>query len=155
MFHGYALTYKDTIYRVALNYCGSPQDADDIVQEALLRLYTCRTEFESEDHVRRWLIRVTLNLCKNTMRWYVRRQHVPLEDVADSIRQQEQSDLFLAVMALPKKYRIVLYLFYYEEYTTREIAQLLNITVSSTTTRLSRARRLLRSQLTEVDADEN
>lgn len=153
LFDRYAAQYKDTVYRVALNFCGHPQDAEDIVQETFLKLYLEQKPFAGEEHVRRWLIRVALNLSKNTMRWYVHRQAVPLEDIAIPFQHPEQSDLFLSVMALPAKYRMVLYLFYYEEYSTAEISELLHISVSSTTTRLSRARKLLRHQL-EVEPDE-
>ena len=143
--------YKDTVFRVALNALKSPQDADDIVQEALLRLWKRSKPFESEVHAKHWLIRVALNLCKNVFRapW---RRHVPLEELetAAVFDTPEQSALFAEVMALPEKYRTVLYLFYYEEYSVEEIAELLDVSQSVVTTRLSRARQALKSELTEV-----
>ena len=143
--------YKDTVFRVALNVLGSPYDADDIVQETLLRLWKRSGPFDSEAHAKNWLIRVALNLCKNVFRapW---RKHLPLEelDAAAVFDTPEQSALFAQVMALQEKYRTTLYLFYYEEYSVREIASLLGISETAVTTRLSRARQALKSKLTEV-----
>ena len=143
--------YKDTVFRVALNALGSPHDADDIVQEALLRLWKRAEPFESEAHAKHWLIRVALNLCKNVFRapW---RKHKPLEELetAAVFDTPEQGALFAEVMALPEKYRTVLYLFYYEDYSVKEVAQLLGISESAVTTRLSRARQTLKMKLTEV-----
>ncbi len=143
--------YKDTVFRVALNALGSPHDADDIVQETLLRLWKRSEPFESEAHARHWLIRVALNLCKNVFRspWH---KAVPLEELeaAAVFDTPEQGELYAEVMALPEKYRTVLYLFYYEEYSVKEIAELLGVSQSVVTTRLSRARQTLKSELTEV-----
>lgn len=143
--------YKDTVFRVALNALGSPADADDIVQEVLLRLWKRSEPFENEAHAKHWMIRVALNLCKNVFRapW---RKHLPLEelDAFTVFDTPEQGALYAEVMALPEKYRTVLYLFYYEEYSVKEIAQLLDVSQSVVTTRLSRARQALKSELTEV-----
>ena len=142
--------YQDTIYRVALNCFGSADDAEDAVQEVLLRLYTADPAFESEEHQRRWLIRVTLNYCKNEMRRWGRRRQVSMEEIEIPFEEPEQGELFQIVMTLPEKYRTVLYLFYYEEYTVKEIGEALGIKVSAATTRLSRAREALRRELKEV-----
>ena len=143
--------YKDTVFRVALNVLGSPHDAEDVVQDTLLRLWKRSEPFESDAHAKYWLIRVVLNLCKNMFRapW---RRHVPLED-ADAVAafdSPEQGALYAEVMSLPEKYRTVLYLFYYEDYSVKEIAKLLGVSQSAVTTRLSRARQTLKSELTEV-----
>ncbi len=143
--------YKDTVYRVALHALGSPHDADDIVQETLLRLWKRSEPFESEAHAKHWLIRVALNLCKNVFRapW---RKHKRLEelDATAVFDTSEQVTLYAEVMALPEKYRTVLYLFYYEDYSVKEVAQLLGISETAVTTRLSRARQALKTKLTEV-----
>ena len=147
-----ARRYKDMIFRIALNYFGNTFDAEDMVQEALMKLYTADPAFESEEHAKHWLIRVTLNLCKNTVRSPWRRRTVSLEDASDlvSFDKPEQSELFQSVMGLPEKYRTVLYLFYYEDLPVREVAELLRITESAVTTRLSRARQMLKSELMEA-----
>ena len=153
-FSAYAVKYKDTVYRVALNFLGSPEDAEDAVQEVLMRLYLSKERFEGDEHVKRWLIRVTLNFCKNVARAERRRIPTPPEDLALSVpfEAEEQIALFTAVMSLPEKYRVPLYLFYYEEYSVKEIGRVMEISESAVTTRLSRARAILRTELEEVNA---
>jgi len=144
--------YKDTIYRIALNYLRNTYDADDIVQEVLIKLYTNNQQFESDKHIKNWLIRVTINSCKNALRVPWRRKTVALDELSDTIsfEHREQSELFVSVMSLPEKNRIVLYLFYYEEFSVKEIANMLKLKESAVTSRLSRARNQLKSKLTEV-----
>ena len=156
VFYDLAQRYKDMIFRVALNYFGNTYDADDMVQETLMKLYTTDTVFQSESHVRHWLIRVTLNLCKNTVRSPWRRRTVALETAEElpSFDRPEQGELFQSVMALPEKYRTPLYLFYYEDLPVREVASLLRISESAVTTRLSRARQMLKSELMEAGKHE-
>lgn len=152
VFYDLVRRYKDMIFRIAWNYFGNPFDAEDMVQETLMKLYTANPAFESEEHAKHWLIRVTLNLCKNTVRSPWRRRTVSLEEASDlvSFDKPEQSELFQSVMGLPEKYRTVLYLFYYEDLPVREIAQLLRVKESAVTTRLSRARQMLKSELMEA-----
>ena len=152
VFYDLARRYKDMIYRIALNYFGNPFDAEDMVQETLMKLYTANPAFESEEHAKHWLIRVTLNQCKNTVRSPWRRRTVALEEAAElaAFDKPEQSELFQAVMALPEKYRTALYLFYYEDLPVREVAGLLRISETTVTTRLSRARQMLKSELMEA-----
>lgn len=144
--------YRDNIYAIAFNYFKNAPDADDIVQDVLLKLYREDKEFESEEHVRNWLLRVTVNQCKkiSVSSWF--RKNVPLETYAESLEYEtpEESDLFLAVMNLPKKYRIIVHLFYYEDYSTRDIAQMLNLKEPTVRTRLMRARKILKERLSDV-----
>lgn len=150
-FERYAKKYKDTVYRVALNFTCCPEDAEDAVQEVLMRLYTARGGFQNEEHVKRWMIRVTINYCRNLARAAKRRSPVPPEELALSVPfgADEQLGLFTAVMSLPEKYRMPLYLYYYEEYSVKEIGRILELTESNVTTRLSRARAMLRAVLVE------
>lgn len=144
--------YQDMVYRIALHQFGVSQDAEDAVQEVFLRLYTAEKPFDSGEHLRRWLIRVTINVCKDALKSPWRRRRVPLDAVPDQpvFDRPEERELYQAVMALPEKYRTVLDLFYYEELSTKEIAALLGLRQSAVTTRLSRARELLKKQLKEV-----
>ena len=150
LFTEYARRYKDTIFRVALNALGSTADADDIVQETLLRLLERQEPFENEKHLKYWLIRVSLNLCKNELRvpW---RRHKTLDDanVIPTFDNPDYSQLYEDVMSLSEKYRTVLYLFYFEGYSVNEIADILDIRVTTVTSRLSRARQKLKFQMTE------
>lgn len=154
-FYRLAERYQHMVFRIALGYFGNVPDAEDMVQEVLIKLYTASRPFQNDDHVRYWLIRVTVNLCKNTLRSPWRKRRVSLEDLAGAFSFQDpaQSDLFLTVMGLPEKYRTVLYLFYYEDCTVKDIARLLDLKESAVTTRLSRARRALKNELMEVTQD--
>ena len=139
-------THWDTVYRVALNCCGSPHDAEDAVQEVMLKFYTAACvkgkHFEGPAHVRSWLVRVTVNTCRSALRSFWRRNRVSLEELAETqvFDRPEQSELFAAVMSLPEQHRVVLYLHYYEDCGTKEIAALLGLSEAHVRTRLSRAR---------------
>lgn len=156
MFNSAARQYQDMVYRVALHAFGSPQDAEDAVQEVFLRLYTWEKPFEGPDHLRRWLIRVTVNVCRDALKSPWRRRRVSLEELPETpvFDRPEQGELYREVMRLPEKYRTVLYLFYYEELTVKEIGQVLGLRPTAVTTRLHRARGKLKEQLTEVWQDE-
>lgn len=155
-FIGNANKYKDTIYRIALNFFGNSFDADDIVQEVLLKLYESDKSFENDEHIRNWLIRVTINQCKNLLRLPWKKRNVSLEEWSGSIEFEytEQSELFAQVMNLAEKYRVILYLFYYEDFSVKKISSLLRISESTVTTRLSRARKKLKQKLLEVSENE-
>lgn len=108
--------------------------------------------FESDDHVKNWLIRVTINECKNLVR-SKRWKEEPLDAYAAKLafESPERSELFYAVMELPVKYRLPIYLFYYEEYSTQEIAEILKVPKSTVCTQLRRGRDLLREAMKEVE----
>ena len=146
--------YIDTVFRVALNYLKVSADAEDITQSVFEKLLRQRKEFESDDHIRHWLIRVTINECKHLLRspW---RKVGNLDDYARTIpfETTEQSDLYLSAMELPKKYRLPIYLYYYEGYSTKEIAEILKIPNGTVCTNLRRGRELLKKHLLEVDND--
>lgn len=151
-----AARYQDMVYRIALHQTGNPADGEDAVQEVFLKLFTCSVPFEGEDHLRRWLIRVTVNHCRDLQRspWKRRRVSLDALPVEPSFQEPEQAELYREVMALPEKYRTVLYLFYYEELSVREISEVLGIRTTAVTTRLSRARTKLKERLAEVWNDD-
>ncbi|MDF2543025.1 MAG: polymerase sigma factor, sigma-70 family [Herbinix sp.] len=152
IFLALAEKYKDTVFRIALSYLGNTYDADDIVQDVFMKLYISNKDFISDDHARYWLIRVTINTCKNLLRSSWKSKNIIQDDIVlpTSFEQKDQADLYQAVMGLPEKYRTVLYLYYYEDLPVKVIAKMLKIKVSAVTTRLSRAR----DQLKEVWKDE-
>ena len=149
-----ARRYIDTVYRVAFNYIKSPVDAEDITQNVFLKLLQEKRTFESEDHVKHWLIRVTINECKNLVRsrWW---RTESFEDYAATLSfdNRAQSELFYSVMDLPRKYRIPIYLHYYEGYSTQEIGAILKVPKNTVCTQLKRGRELLKESLTEVDGN--
>ncbi len=143
--------YQDNLYIIAFNVCKNAEDAKDVVQDTFIQYYSLKKEFESEQHIRAWLIRVAINKAKNMNHTFWRRNKVPLEDYMETLVFQtpESEELFETVMNLPEKYRIVIHLFYYEDYSVREIAGILKLSDSNVKVRLSRGRMLLREQLQE------
>lgn len=146
--------YIDTVFRVAFIYLKSREDADDVTQEVFMKLYSVNTEFESEEHIRNWLIRVTINQCRKQFRSPWRRLE-NIDDYAAALSFEDDNDreLFRAVMGLEHKYRSVIFLYYYIGYSTAEIADILGAPVNTVGTRLRRARARLRTVLTEVEHD--
>lgn len=147
-----AKTYMDTVFRLALNYMKSPSEADDVTQNVLFKLYRSDKVFENEAHIKHWLIRVAANECKKAL-LSPRRHWEPIEDYAAelSFTSPEHSELFYAVMALPQKYRVTIYLYYYEEYSTEEISRILGIPGATVRTRLRRGRERLKNDLLEAE----
>ena len=148
--------FQSMVYRTALHALGNPQDADDAAQEVFFRLFREKKPFEGQEHLRRWLLRVTVNYCRDVLKSPWRKRRASLEEIPETpvFDRSEQASLYREVMALPEKYRTVLYLFYYEELTVREIGELLGLKQSAVTTRLSRARERLKETLGEAWQDE-
>ena len=138
--------YQQNMFAAALSACKDPQDAEDAVQEALLAYHTSGKEFESEEHIRAWLLRVAINKAKNMRMSFWKKHKVSLEDYIESIsfETEQESELFEAVMELPEKYRVVLHLYYYEDYSIREIGKILRRTENTVKSQLSRGRALLK-----------
>ena len=143
--------YIDMVYRIGLNYLKNPADAEDVCQNVFMALLAQKKSFEGEEHLRNWLVRVAVNECKKVLRspWHRRES---LEDHIPGIpfEDPQHSDLYYSVMALPRNYRIPLYLHYYEGYSTEEVGQLLGLPGATVRTRLRRARQLLQKDLEEV-----
>ena len=148
--------YKDNIFAIGFNYFKNSIDADDVVQETFLKLARSGKDFENEEHLRNWLIRVAVNECKRVSLSSWVRKKVSLEEYTGQIdfETQEESRVFTAVMSLPKKYRQVIHLYYYEDFCTAEIADILGISRTAVTTRLLRGRKKLKEDLLEVWKDE-
>lgn len=122
------------------------------MQTVLLKLFQSDTDFESGDHVRNWLIHVAVNECRKLLRTPWRSRMLPLEEWRDApaFDSSAQSELFAAVMALPRNYRLAIYLFYYEDLTTEEISKVLSAKPATVRTWLMRGRQRLKQQLCEL-----
>lgn len=146
--------YQDMVYRIALSYTKSNADAQDISQEAFLRLYRCQQSFFTEEQRRAWLIRVTINLGKNLVRsrWHTIMQQTPT-DLSEISAPETNIDQHMwvteMIQKLPRTDRIVLHLYYYEEYDTKSISRFLQIKEATVRKRLSRARKRLEKLLGE------
>ena len=143
--------YQNSLYAAAFNICKNPADAEDAVQDTFLQYHLNKQEYDSEQHIRAWLLRVAINRAKNITHSFWRRNRQSLEDYMETavFETPDLSDVFRAVMELPEKYRIVIHLFYYEDYSVNEIAEVLKLSVSNVKVRLSRGRKLLKEALKE------
>ena len=144
-------TYGDRLFSIAYTVCRNREDAEDALQDTLIRYDSARKEFESEEHVKAWLIRVAINRAKDMRASFWRRSRVDWEEEMAALPFEEPADsrLFLAVMQLEEKYRIVIHMFYYEDYGISEIAGILHCPGGTVKSRLSRARALLKNTLRE------
>lgn len=149
--HELAALYQDSLFATAFNICRNAQDAEDVIQDTFVQYYTTKKEFENEQHIRAWLLRVVINKAKNVTRTFWRRNKISIEDYMETLTfdTPESETLFETVMQLPEKYRIAIHLYYYEDYAVREIADILKLSESNVKTRLSRGRAMLKKELKE------
>lgn len=148
--------YKNNLFSIAFNICKNTQDAEDVVQDTFIGYLTIKKDFETLEHIRAWLIRVAINKAKNKNISFFRRNTVPLEEYMETLtfESEEASEVLVAVMGLPEKYRVVIHLFYYEDYSIKEIADILKLSESNVKVRLSRGRMILKNTLQEVWEDD-
>ena len=141
--------YADLVRRVCMFHLKNHADTEDIFQTVFLKYVTGTTEFESEEHEKAWFIRVTINACKDLLRSFFRSRTVSLDDLLEQPDQvpEDHREVLEAVLALPDKYRDVVYLHYYEGYTAPEIGTILHKNPNTVYTLLTRARDELRKML--------
>ncbi len=143
--------FRQSLFAASFNICKNPEDAEDVVQDVLVEYHLSGKNFESEEHLRSWLFRVAINKSKNICKSFWRTHKTTLGDYMETLvfPTHKNRELFSAVLRLPEKFRIVTHLFYYEDYSIKEIADILKISESNAKTRLSRARALLKEKLQE------
>jgi RNA polymerase sigma factor (sigma-70 family) len=139
--------YSDLVRRICFLYLHNSADVDDVFQEVFLKLLQNNSRFENAEHEKAWLIRVTINKCKDILKSFWRKKIVSIESVELPFEDQTENELLQVVLSLPDKYKDVIYLFYYEEYTVPEMAQLLNKKANTIYSHLHRARELIKQKL--------
>lgn len=138
--------YSNMVYRLALTRTNTKENSEDVYQEVFLRLARKMPKFESEEHEKAWLIRVTINCSKNLLNSSFLRNTTEMnEDII--FETKERHDIYYAVQELPVKYRTIIYLFYYEDYKISEISKILKINENTIKSRLSRAREKLKEKV--------
>lgn len=141
--------WGNDVFRLCLSYLGSQQDAEDICHCVFLKLLNGRVElFPGKEKA--WLLTVAANECKSHLRSLKRRNAAELTDDI-SFANGNDRELYAAVMSIPAKYRSTLHLYYYEGYSQKEISEILHISQSAVQTRMSRARELLRKELSDYE----
>lgn len=141
--------YADTVRRICMIHLKNHADTEDIFQNVFLKYVLSTTVFESEEHEKAWFIRVTINACRDLLRSFFRSRTVSLDTLLDQPAQMTENDRTVldAVLALPPKYRDVVYLHYYEGYTAPQIGEILKKNVNTIYTLLTRAKQALRETL--------
>ena len=144
--------YKGTVYSVALSYTKNRDDADDIFQEVFLIYFKVNPEFHDEEHRKAWLIRTTINCSKRVVDSTYRKRTVPMEEMEEGSFQfqtKEENVVYLALQKLPEKYRTVLHLFYFEDLSVEQVANVLDIKSSTVKVQLMRGREMMKEKLKE------
>ncbi len=146
------ITYKDLLYRIIFTYVKNFEDAQDILQDTFVKLHDNHSKWESEEHIKRWLIRVAVNLSKNhvTSFWNRNRSVIPEEmDISDTVFDSKErcKEVWESILQLPQKCKAVIYLHYYEGYACKELAAIFGISESAVKMRLKKGRELLKLEL--------
>lgn len=143
--------YSPSMLKAAFSLLKSTDDAEDAVQEAFIKLITKAPEFENDEHRKAWLLRVTVNISKNMLK-SAKRKNLPL---TEEIAYSEKSDGVLPyVLSLDEKYRAVIHLYYYENYSIKEIGEIMSLSSATVGTRLARGRKMLGKLLKEDSENE-
>ena len=139
-------TYGNMLFRLCLITLGNASDAEDVLQEILIKYLQKAPAFENGEHEKAWLITVATNKCKDMLRFKSRHPVVDIDEIREFTRETSDSDsgILDILMTLPEKFRIVLALYYAEEYSIEEIAEMIGKTKSAVKMRLQKGRRLLR-----------
>jgi len=141
--------YSDTVRRICMVHLKSYSDTEDIFQTVFLKYVLSSATFESEEHEKAWLIRVTINACKDYLKSFFKSRVFSSDDIAKLAggAKSGNSDVLEAVLSLPKKYKDPVYLHYYEGYSAEEIGRILGRNTNTVYTLLSRAKGLLKKEL--------
>lgn len=140
--------YSDMLIRISYSYMKNLSDAEDITQDVFIKFLEKGPEFENTEHEKAWLLRIAINLSKDKLKSAYFKNTAPLEgDFIDT--NQKDDEIIQAVLSLPLKYRSIVLLYYYEDYSISEISNILNIKESTIGSQLSRGRKLLKSILKE------
>ena len=145
--------YSDTVFRAAMHNCSCTADAEDVVQDVFEKLLCYNGRFESEEHLKAWLLRVTINRCRDLTR-AARQKDTELDENLPAPGQMEDGSVLDAVRALPENYRNAVYLHYYEGYTAAEVGRMLGAPTNTVLSWLRRARAQLHTMLKEEIEDE-
>ena len=135
--------YGNMLYRIAFVMMKNAFDAEDIVQDTLIKYMECRKHFDTEEYRKAWLIRVTINLCKNRLRFYRNHPKISMEQLSQYYQTREDTELMDSLLLLSEKYREILLLHYIEGYQGKEIAAMLKLSETTVRKRLERGRKKL------------
>jgi RNA polymerase sigma-70 factor (ECF subfamily) len=136
-------TYGNMLFRIALITLGNASDAEDAVQDSLIKYMQKAPKFREREHEKAWLLKVISNTCKDILRFRSRHQVVDIEEIQEFSKEIQDTGILEALMSLPEKFRVVLTLYYVEEYSIEIIAKVIGRTTSAVKMRLQKGRKLL------------
>ncbi len=141
--------YSDMIYRLCMIHLKNYADTEDVFQTVFLKYVLSSVSFESEEHEKAWFIRVTINACKDLIKCFFRSHTTSLDEVIKhpAALPPDYREVLEAVLSMPQKYRDVVYLHYFEDYTAPQISKILNKNVNTIYTLLTRSKIMLREKL--------
>ncbi len=142
--------YKTLLFRIAFSYLGNKHDCEDILQEAFIKLCYHSPSFPSDEDEKRWIIRVTINLCKNQLKNLWNKRKVNLEDLSEFASEPEDKELLSNIIKMPEKYKAAIQLYYFGGYKISEISNYLKISESAVKMRLKRGREILKIELEDI-----
>ena len=141
------------VYKLALVLLGSVADAEDVAQTVFLKIWEKNPKFHDVNHETAWLLTTTRNLCRDLQKSYYRKHRTAIEDAPEkavSFASNADNEIWQALQSLSEKYRVVLYLYYYEGYPLKELSILLGRGISTLQTRLATGRKLLKEGLSDM-----
>lgn len=141
--------YSDTVRRLCMIHLKNDADTEDIFQTVFLKYVLSSVSFENDEHEKAWFIRVTINACKDLLKNFFRSHTLPLDEMLEqpAVLSSDYRDVWEAVFSLPEKYRDVVYLHYFEDYTAPQIGRILGKNVNTIYTLLTRSKQMLREKL--------
>ena len=144
------IKHSKSLFVIAFNYTRDKLTSEDIVQDAFIKLYRARKDFESDEHIKNWLIRVTINLSLNAIKRkkrYLLVDNEYINNIQDSSNEEKKNEeLYSFVCSLKNRYKDVIILYYYQGYSIKEISKILGISESGVATRLDRARKIIKEK---------
>lgn len=143
--------YKGMLFQISFSYLGNKHDCEDVLQEAFIKLCYAAPKFEDDENEKRWLIRITINLCKNHLKSFWNRMKVPIEGLEDYFAMEEEKEIMSDIIRLPIKYKNVILLHYFFGYKIIEIAEILKLSESAIKMRLKRGRELLKLEMEDLN----
>lgn len=138
--------YSSLIFRISYCILCNPEDAEDAVQETLLKYITKAPEFNGEEHRKAWLIKVAANISKNMLMFRLKRETVNLDDIENIGISENDYETFELIMSLPAKHKVVMTLYYVEGYRSAEIAEIIGISEDAVRKRIQKGRELLKKE---------
>ena len=139
--------YSSMVRRICFMYLHHKTDIEDVFQDVFLKLLLKENTFESDEHIKAWLCRITINQCKDHCKNFWQKKVSSIDEIVVPFEDKMENELMQVILSLPQKYKDVIYLFYYEDYSVPQMAKLLNQKENTIYSNLSRARKLLKQML--------